>query len=414
MNLPIKYRPIRFDQIVGQSIAVEIAKASLTQVELQTTYLLVGSSGAGKTTLARIMARSLNCTNRQGIEPCNQCDSCQAHLQDNHLAITEINGADKTGVDDVRDIIEKCQLHTISSKYRVLIVDECHQMSKPAQNAMLKLLEEPPTDTVFILCTTEEDRLLETIRSRARILRFDTVNCDLVTGYLLNVAHHEQIPLTETEAYLIYDYNKGSIRQCLQTLGTVSERVTVEDLCPQIPEAKLQSILLSFEARDYLAIEGILQELIRQRFYPKHILSKLIDYTIDLMSNPDTNKKFLINADQILQVLIPAINRLGNSSNNVAECRLTLYHCVVVWQPINQTADDKSELNQSQPKIQPDYQLANGYSPQPDYYPIPAQSLNYQQINYPTQNLIQQGQTPQIQAEYQVPTQYNQRLRRSY
>ncbi len=87
----------------------------------------------------------------------------------------------------------------------------------------------------------------------------------------------------------------------------------------------------------------------------------------------------------------------------------------MVWQPINQTADDKSELNQSQPKIQPDYQLANGYSPQPDYYPIPPQSLNYQQVNYPTQNLIETPQfQPQIQADYQVPTQYNQRLRRSY
>ncbi|MGB5636940.1 MAG: hypothetical protein WBM86_29735, partial [Waterburya sp.] len=146
-------------------------------------------------------------------------------------------------------------------------------------------------------------------------------------------------------------------------------------------------------ARDYLAIERILQELIRQRFYPKYILSKLIDYTIDLMSNPDTNKKFLINADKILQVLIPAINRLGNSSNNVAECRLTLYHCVVVWQPMDQTADDKSESNQSQP----DCQLANEYSPQPDYYTIPAQS-----VNYPT--VVQ----PQIKTEYQIPTQYNQ------
>lgn len=140
MNLPIKYRPIRLDRVVGQSVAVEIAKASLLQSPLQTTFLFVGASGSGKTTLARIMARSLNCTNRQGVEPCNQCDSCQAHLKDNHLAISEINGADKTGVDDARDIIEKCQLHTLDSKYRVLIIDECHQMSKPAQNAMLKLL----------------------------------------------------------------------------------------------------------------------------------------------------------------------------------------------------------------------------------------------------------------------------------
>ena len=152
-------------------------------------------------------------------------------------------------------LIERCQVNTLDSKYRIFIVDECHQMSKPAQNAMLKLLEDPPQDTIFILCTTEEDKLLETIRSRARILRFHTVPRDLVTGYLLNVAYHEKIFLTEQEAQRIYEYNKGSIRQSLQTLGTVSphsrinDRVTVADLCPQIAREELQSLFLAFENR---------------------------------------------------------------------------------------------------------------------------------------------------------------------
>ena len=127
-------------------------------------------------------------------------------------------------------------------------------MSKPAQNAMLKLLEDPPQDTIFILCTTEEDKLLETIRSRARILRFHTVPCDLVTGYLLNVAYHEEISLTEQEAQRIYEYNKGSIRQSLQTLGTVSDkpngiasqRVTVADLCPQIARGRATEFVPGF------------------------------------------------------------------------------------------------------------------------------------------------------------------------
>ena len=332
MNLPIKYRPIEFAQVVGQQVAVAIAQASLVQTPLQTTFLLVGASGSGKTTLARIMARSLNCQEKVGVEPCNQCSSCLSHLNDNHLAINEINGADKNGVDDVRGIIERCQVNTIDSKYRVFIIDECHQMSKPAQNAMLKLLEDPPQDTIFILCTTEEDKLLETIRSRARILRFGTVPRDLVTGYLLNVAYHEGIALSEQEAQRIYEYNKGSIRQSLQILGTVSEGVSVADLCPQIARDELQSLFIAFENRDYILIDRVLQRVFQQGFYPKQLLADLIDLAIEIMAMSETSSHFVANANRMLEVVIPAISKLGNSSNAQANCRLTLYHALTVWQ----------------------------------------------------------------------------------
>ncbi len=342
MNLPIKYRPIEFAQVVGQRVAVAIAQASLLQTPLQTTFLLVGASGSGKTTLARIMARSLNCKEKVGVEPCNECSSCLSHLNDNHLAINEINGADKNGVDDVRGIIERCQVNTIDSKYRIFIIDECHQMSKPAQNAMLKLLEDPPQDTIFILCTTEEDKLLETIRSRARILRFQTVSRDLVTGYLLNVAYHEGIALSEEEAQRIYEYNRGSIRQSLyakryplgQTLGTVGDRVSVADLCPQIARESLQDLFLAFENRDYIQLDRVLQRVCDRGFYPKQLLVEFIDLTIEIMAMPRTSPHFVANADRMLKVVIPAISKSGNSSNAQVKCRLTLYHALTVWQPL--------------------------------------------------------------------------------
>ena len=346
MNLPIKYRPIEFAQVVGQRVAVAIAQASLVQTPLQTTFLLVGASGSGKTTLARIMARSLNCKEKAGVEPCNQCSSCLSHLNDNHLAINEINGADKNGVDDVRGIIERCQVNTINSKYRVFIVDECHQMSKPAQNAMLKLLEDPPQDTVFILCTTEEDKLLETIRSRARILRFGTVPRDLVTGYLLNVAYHEGITLSEQEAQRIYEYNKGSIRQSLQTLGTVCEGVSVADLCPQISRDELQSLFIAFENQEYLEIDRVLQRVCQQGFYSKQLLTDLIDLAIKIMAKPETSPHFVTNANRMLEVIIPAISKLGNSSNAQANCRLTLYHALTVWRSSENTETvEASQIN---------------------------------------------------------------------
>ena len=402
MNLPIKYRPIEFAQVVGQRVAVAIAQASLVQTPLQTTFLLVGASGSGKTTLARIMARSLNCKEKVGVEPCNQCSSCLNHLNDNHLAINEINGADKNGVDDVRGIIERCQINTLDSKYRVFIIDECHQMSKPAQNAMLKLLEDPPQDTIFILCTTEEDKLLETIRSRARILRFHTVPRDLVTGYLLNVAYHEGISLTEQEAQRIYEYNKGSIRQSLQTLGTVSDCVTVADLCPQIARDELQSLFLAFENRDYFEIDRILQKVYQQGFYPKQLLTDLVDLAIEIMAMPETSFHFVSNANRILSVIIPSISKLGNSSNAQTNCRLTLYHALTVWQPLEnkETVEATQAIDASflqAPQSLPD-ELANQAQTQPQL----SQGLRIGSATYASQLLSSSVSVPQHQ--FAIPT----------
>ena len=402
MNLPIKYRPIEFAQVVGQRVAVAIAQASLVQTPLQTTFLLVGASGSGKTTLARIMARSLNCKDKLGVEPCNQCSSCLSHLNDNHLAINEINGADKNGVDDVRGLIERCQINTLNSKYRVFIVDECHQMSKPAQNAMLKLLEDPPQDTIFILCTTEEDKLLETIRSRARILRFHTVPRDLVTGYLLNVAYHEGISLTEKEAQRIYEYNKGSIRQSLQTLGTVSDRVTVADLCPQINRDELQRLFIAFENKDYFEIDRILQRVYHQGFYPKQLLTDLVDLAIKIMAMPETSPYFVSNANRILSVIIPSISKLGNSSNAQTNCRLTLYHALTVWQSLEnkETVEATQAIDVSSlqaPQSSPDA-LANQAQTQPQL----SQGLQIGSATYASQLLSSSISVPQHQ--FAIPT----------
>ena len=346
MNLPIKYRPQQFGQIIGQRVAVETAKASIVNsvYQLQTTYLLVGPSGSGKTTLARIMARSFNCKNRIEIEPCNQCRSCQSSLKQNHLAIKEINGADKNGVDDIRGIIESCQMNTIDAKYRIYIIDECHQISQSGQNAMLKLLEDPPPNSIFILCTTEEDKLLETIRSRARILRFSIVARDLVTGYLLNVANYEEIPLSEIEAQRIYDYNHGSIRQSLQTIAMLSDEVKVNDLCPQIAEEDLQNLFVCFQTNNYLGINQIVEKVVQQGFKPKQLLDDLINMTINLMASNNSSSDFIENANRIVEVIVPGVTKL-RANTAQTDCRLILYHAAVVWQTTTDTAELEPQPN---------------------------------------------------------------------
>ena len=373
MNFPIKYRPLRFDQIVGQEIPIKIAQASINSDELQSTYLLVGGSGTGKTTLARIMARSLNCRNRDGVEPCNECDNCQAHLNGQSLAIAEINGSDKNGVDDVRELIESCQVHTLNGTYRIVILDECHQMSKPAQNAMLKLLEDPPLNTVFILCTTEEDKLLETIRSRARILRFHTVAKDLVVGFILNIAYHEGIALTEQEAEKIYEYNKGSIRKSLQTLSSVSPQLTVAQLCPSIDPNDLKSLFIAFDSKDYLAINSTLQKIVDKGFYPKQILIDLIDLAIDTMAQPNVNHNFVFNCNKMIEIILPVVNNLGINSSAFTNCRLALY------QVLNEWDSSTGVTSTTQPDPQPTPSVNHTVrTPQVQLFPVPTNHVPYQ------------------------------------
>ena len=383
MNFPIKYRPLRFDQIVGQEIPIKIAQASINSDELQSTYLLVGGSGTGKTTLARIMARSLNCRNRDGVEPCNECDNCQAHLNGQSLAIAEINGSDKNGVDDVRELIESCQVHTLNGTYRVVILDECHQMSKPAQNAMLKLLEDPPLNTVFILCTTEEDKLLETIRSRARILRFHTVAKDLVVGFILNIAYHEGIALTEQEAEKIYEYNKGSIRKSLQTLSSVSSQLTVAELCPSIDPNDLKSLFIAFDSKDYLAINSTLQKIVDLGFYPKQILIDSIDLAIDTMAQPNVNHNFVFNCNKMIEIILPIVNNLGINSSALTNCRLALYQVLNEWDSstgVTSTTQPDPQPTPSQPIPSQPFPSVNHTvrTPQVQLFLVPTNHVPYQ------------------------------------
>ena len=350
MNLAIKYRPIVFEQILGQNLAVQIAKASLVAPKLHPTYLLVGPSGSGKTTLARIMARRFNCTGspQDYPNPCNECSNCTSHLKNKNPDIIEIDAADKTGVDDVRQIIEQCKLHTITGYIRVYIIDEFHQMSSSAQNAMLKLLEEPPSNTVFLLCTTEEDKIIETIKTRARLLRFTKPEPDLLVPFLVNVASAENIALTKPEAELIYRHNNGSVRKCLQTLGSIVPNVSVAQLCPQIDSSMVSSLLLAISNLDYLQLNAIVQEVDRKGFYPKGLLIELIDLVVEMM--PQRDRLFAKKANAILNILVPVASKLGK--NGLANCRLALYEAALAWQQEPGTVD-LEPVTAPQPTPQP-------------------------------------------------------------
>ncbi|MBQ4439879.1 MAG: DNA polymerase III subunit gamma/tau, partial [Kiritimatiellae bacterium] len=169
--LSLKYRPMTFEDVIGQAHVVSTLKNAIASGRIANAYLFVGPRGIGKTTLSRIFAKALNCTSPKGAEPCGECANCREIAASRSMDVIELDAASNNKVDDVRPIIEAVEFKPASSNYKIFIIDECHMLSNAAWNALLKTLEEPPPYVRFIFATTEGDKVIPTIVSRCQ--RFD-------------------------------------------------------------------------------------------------------------------------------------------------------------------------------------------------------------------------------------------------
>lgn len=167
-----RFRPVRFDEVLGQSHVVRSIRGAFVLGRVAPAYLFAGPRGVGKTTVARLIAKALNCTRRQGPDPCNVCDACVSINRSTCIDVREIDAASHTGVDNMRDVCETVRYPPTAVAYKVYIIDECHMLSKGAFNAFLKTLEEPPSHVVFILATTEPEKVPDTVKSRCQQFRF--------------------------------------------------------------------------------------------------------------------------------------------------------------------------------------------------------------------------------------------------
>ena len=215
-----KYRPQKFEDLVGQEILVRILTNSILQNRISHAYLLTGVRGIGKTTSARLIAMSLNCEKRtsESCEPCGQCDPCISVREDRNLDVIEMDAASKTGVDDIREIIDNIKYKPVSNKYKIFIIDEVHMLSKNAFNALLKTLEEPPPHVKFIFATTEVKKIPITIISRCQRFDLHRVNNKDLTAHLINLAKKEKINITNDAIALIVRSADGSVRDGLSLL----------------------------------------------------------------------------------------------------------------------------------------------------------------------------------------------------
>ncbi len=216
-----RFRPQTFQEVVGQDEVLQSLRMALRDQRVPHAFLFAGSRGVGKTTSARILARCLNCEQGPTAEPCGKCELCKSILDGSNPDVIEIDAASNNGVADVRQLIDHVGFATMRSRYRVVILDEAHMLTKPAFNALLKTLEEPPPKVVFVLATTELHKLPETIRSRCQVLLFRRVGDDDLKKRLQMIAEREQV----TVAAEVLDEIAASVRGGVRDAETALERV---------------------------------------------------------------------------------------------------------------------------------------------------------------------------------------------
>ncbi len=243
-----KWRPETFDEVVGQNQITDTLKYQVASGHLSHAYLFIGSRGTGKTTCARILARAVNCDHPIGGNPCCECSACRSILDGSAPEIVEIDAASNNGVDDVRALRDEAIYSPAVLKKRVYIIDEVHMLSKPAFNALLKILEEPPEHLIFVLATTELSKVPATILSRCQRFSFKRIPTPLIKAHLLKVAAEEGLKLTSGAAERLAVMAEGGMRDALSLL----------DQCASTPEIDEGYINSSLGLADSFAIESLL------------------------------------------------------------------------------------------------------------------------------------------------------------
>lgn len=286
-----KYRPDSFGALLGQDNIARTLKNSIKRGQVAHAYLFCGPRGVGKTSTARIFAKTINCSNPgPDLDPCGKCDSCQAFEEGRSYNIHELDAASNNSVDDIRTLLDQVQIPPQVGKYSVYIIDEVHMLSAQAFNAFLKTLEEPPAHAVFILCTTEKHKIIPTILSRCQTYDFNRISIPDMMKNLREIAAKEEVKIDDESLHVIAQKADGAMRDALtlfdQTVAFCGTDVKYADVIRNLGVLDYEynfSLVDAFLAGDYAKSLLLFDEILNKGFNALHFLGALSNHLRDLL-----------------------------------------------------------------------------------------------------------------------------------
>jgi DNA polymerase-3 subunit gamma/tau len=304
-----KYRPQTFDTVVGQHAITSTLKNAIKTDHLAQAFLFCGSRGVGKTTSARILAKTINCFNRsENIEACDQCDSCQSFNTGNSLNVYELDAASNNSVDDIRALIDQVRVAPQLGNHKIYIIDEVHMLSNQAFNAFLKTLEEPPKHAIFILATTEKHKIIPTILSRCQIFDFNRIKVKDIADHLGSIAIKEEITAEPEALHLIAQKADGALRDALSIfdqivtfVGTnLSYKSVIENLNILDYDYYFR-IIESTQKEDIPSALLLLNDIYEKGFDGHNFIVGLADHYRNLLICKDTRTAKLLEVGESLE-----------------------------------------------------------------------------------------------------------------
>ncbi|MBR1792342.1 MAG: DNA polymerase III subunit gamma/tau [Bacteroidales bacterium] len=304
-----KYRPSTFASVVGQEHITTTLKNAIKTGQLAQAFLFCGPRGVGKTTCARILAKTINCTNPTAdMEACNECESCRSFNDMVSMNVFELDAASHNGVDDIRDLVAQVYVPPQTGKYKIYIIDEVHMLSPVAFNAFLKTLEEPPMYAKFILATTEKHKVIPTILSRCQVFEFKRIQENDIVNHLKYIAQQENVSYEEDALHLIARKAEGGLRDALSTfdqLVSFTRANLTMSLCSEnlnmLDTEVYFGMVDAFQRKDVASVMLQYEDIASRGFNGQHFLTGLTEHFRNLVVAMD-----------------PAMHRLLNVSENLA------------------------------------------------------------------------------------------------
>ena len=425
-----KYRPVTFDSVVGQKAITSTLQNAIRTNTLAQAFLFCGPRGVGKTTCARIMAKTINCMNPTAdMEACDECESCKSFNSSNSFNIYELDAASNNSVDDIRNLVDQVRIPPQVGKYKVYIIDEVHMLSQAAFNAFLKTLEEPPAYAKFILATTEKHKIIPTILSRCQIFDFKRITVDDICKHLQNIAAKENIAVEEEALNIIAQKADGALRDSLsifdQMVSFSGKNITYKDVIDNLNVLDYEYYFRMVDCiltKDTNSILLLLNDVVEKGFDIQHFIQGLSTHLRNLLLGRDSRLVDMMEVSRQLKMryseqaqkcsqyfILKSLDladqcdlSFRNSSNKRLHLEICLMKMCFAQAPAQQPVQSQQVNKTTSQQVQV-----------PQTPQVPQQSVQSQQDYKNTRPQVQVPQTPQVSQQPQQPVVRAGRLNRA-